>query len=201
MGLWMNLDRRGCWVIWFGRSNLLLGLLAITTACGFHLRGDWQLDEGLSPVSVSDNGSESKIKLQLLRGLRDAGVPLAIQDEGKTNIQLEGEQFSKRLLSATDIASIDTYDVQYQVRYKVTAAVELIAWQDLILNRTLQFSKSAVLSSATEEAALRDDLVSEAAEQIVGRLRFLQPSKPPDAASVAPQDAAATAGSGAAPGP
>lgn len=153
---------------------LIAAILSGLDACGFHLRGKLQLDERYLPIYVEDLGENAEVKPRLIRLLTESEIPVMENGDGHLRILIDKLFFEKRLISADDEANIDTYDVGIRLRYKFKLdGEEILSWQDLRVNRTLQFSKSAVVSSATEEVTLRDDLLSEAVNQIVTRLRYL----------------------------
>lgn len=158
---------------------LYLALAIIVSACGYHLRGNIKIDPQYLPVKVVDAGVNAEIKPRLIRLLNESNIPVVEDDSARLLITIQGVEFEKRLVSAANQASIDTFEVGMKLRYKFSSGnKDLLSWQDLRTNRILQFSKSAVVSSATEESTLRDDLLSDAISQIVTRLRYLNELEP-----------------------
>jgi len=156
------------------RYLVLALLLLAVNACGYHLRGQLQLDEQYLPVTVEDNGENAEIKPRLIRHLTEANIPVVENNNAHLRILIDNVSFEKHLVSADTTANIDTFDIGVRLRYKFKVdGQDILNWQELRINRTLQFSKSAVVSSATEESTLRDDLLSDAVLQIVTRLRFI----------------------------
>ena len=157
-----------------GRYLLFVALTFAFTACGFHLRGEIKLDPRYLPVKVEDSGVNAEIKPRLVRHLTEANIPVVEKGDAHLLIMIEDVSFEKHLVSAASQANIDTFDIGVKMHYKFSVdGDDIMKWQELRINRTLQFSKSAVVSSATEEATLRDDLLSDAVNQIITRLRYL----------------------------
>ena len=154
------------------RLLILLALLLSCGACGYHLRGDISLDSRYLPLSIEDSGGNTQIKPRLIRRLTESRIDVDSKTADGLRIILTREKFEKNLVSAAEEAK--TYEISYRVYYQFDVdGKQVLNNQELRLNRTLQFSNSAVVSSATEEATLRDDLLDDAAFQIVTRLRYL----------------------------
>lgn len=150
----------------------LLALLLLSSACGYHLRGNLQLDQQYLPLRIEDSGGNTQIKPRLIRRLTESQISVDSKTEPGLKIILSREEFDKHLVSAAEEAK--TFEISYRVYYQFDVkGKKVLDAQELRLNRTLQFSNSAVVSSATEEATLRDDLLDDAVFQIVTRLRFL----------------------------
>jgi len=162
------------------RSGLgSVALVIIVNACGYHLRGDFTIEQQYLPIKVVDTGVSAEIKPRIIRQLNEANIPIVEDDSARLLITIQGVEFDRRLVSAANQATIDTYEIGMRLRYKFSSAgKDLLTWQDLRISRILQFSKSAVVSSATEESTLRDDLLSDAIHQIVTRLRYLDQLEP-----------------------
>jgi len=179
---------------------LALLVVSVVTDCGYHLRGNIKIDEKYLPVKVVDAGVNAEIKPRIIRQLSEANIPVVEDGNARLEIIIQGVEFDKRLVSTASLANIDTFEIGMKLRYKFSSGgKDLLPWQDLRINRILQFSKSAVVSSATEETTLRDDLLSDAIYQIVTRLRYLDQleplleQKPPTAASKDDKDKSETA--------
>lgn len=168
-------------------STLLLAT-AVTSgvvSCGFHLRGQVKLDDRFLPVTVKDSGVNAEIKPRLVRSLNESNIPVVENDQAsRLHIIVKDVEFEKHLVSSAsgeNSATIDTYDIGVKLSYKfVLDGKDILNWQDLRINRILQFSNNAVVSSATEEATLHDDLLADAVNQIITRLRFINNITPKD---------------------
>ena len=168
------IGRRFAQRLW--RLSFMALLVASTlSACGYHFRGQVKLETQYVPVAVDDTGVNAEIKPRLIRSLKESSIPVAETAKARLHIIVSDVAFDKHLVSAAEKgAGIDTFDIGIRLRYKFSVeGKDLMPWQELRLNRTLQFSKSAVVSSATEESTLRDDLLNDAVIQIVTRLRYL----------------------------
>jgi len=163
-----------CWLTQWRVLSLIALLTLGVSACGFHLRGQLQMDPRYLPITVEDLGENAEFKPRLIRTLTESNIPVVEDSGAHLRILIDKISFEKHLVSADTTANIDTYDIGVKLRYKFKLNGEdILNWQELKVNRTLQFSKKAVVSSATEEVTLRDDLMSDAVAQIVTRLRYL----------------------------
>ena len=153
---------------------LIIVLFFTLSACGFHLRGSQQKTSvEISNVFVSNIGGESiakEVKLQLA----GAGArAVASADKAKFVLRLEKEFFNRSVLSVSaDTGKVEEYQLTLAVSLTLidSKGKELISGDEIRLVRDYTFDEDAVLGKFEEEKVLRDELVSEAASEIIRRL-------------------------------
>ena len=153
---------------------LIIVLFFTLSACGFHLRGSQQKTSvEISNVFVSNIGGESiakEVKLQLA----GAGArAVASVDEAKFVLRLEKEFFNRSVLSVSaDTGKVEEYQLTLTVSLTLidSKGKELIPGDEIRLVRDYTFDEDAVLGKFEEEKVLRDELVSQAASEIIRRL-------------------------------
>ena len=153
---------------------LIIVLFFTLSACGFHLRGSQQKTSvEISNVFVSNIGGESiarEVKLQLA----GAGArAVASADKAKFVLRLEKEFFNRSVLSVSaDTGKVEEYQLTLAVSLTLidSKGKELISGDEIRLVRDYTFDEDAVLGKFEEEKVLRDELVSQAASEIIRRL-------------------------------
>lgn len=165
---------------------LLLPLLLALTACGFQLRGSYQV-----PAFLTDVG------LKLPAGSRSLGTELRLALERKNigadggDIQLEvaSETLTRQTSSVDSRARAAEYILVYTVEFRVNSSDgrSIGPLQTLILRRAYQYSTANVVGKNTEEETLVQELRTDAAQQIVRQLAALTVSPAaPDPIPAAP---------------
>jgi LPS-assembly lipoprotein len=156
--------------------NLLIPLLLLLTACGFHLRGSVQLPPWLDEVALQDATPSTDILPELRQALEREGV--RISDTAPLTLQLNSETFSKRVISVDTAGRAKQYGLRYAVSFSLRHADGSV-WlnnEQVVLHRDLYFDETAVLATAGEEARLQAEMRREAVTQV---LRILQHVTPP----------------------
>jgi LPS-assembly lipoprotein len=156
--------------------QLLIPILLLLTACGFHLRGAVQLPPELSELAVVDARPATDIAPELRRGLKNTGVQ--VSDSATRVLQLKAEQYGKRVLSVDKSGRAQEYGLSYTVRFALTGAAGAVWLPEAAVTQTrdLRFDAAAVLGTEGEERQLKAEMRQEAVLQI---LRRLQAAKPP----------------------
>jgi LPS-assembly lipoprotein len=153
--------------------QLLILFLLLLTGCGFHLRGAVQLPSELSELTLVDARPATDIAPALRRALQGQGVRL--MEGAPLQLQLQAENYGKRVLSVDAAGRAQEYGLSYGVRFGLRAADGVVWLPEETLTRDLRFDATAVLSTSTEEARLKDDMRRDAVLQILRRLQYAKP--------------------------
>ncbi|MFZ5756323.1 MAG: LPS assembly lipoprotein LptE [Pseudomonadota bacterium] len=160
------------------RLSVLLLLAAMLAGCGFHLRGHGPVPDGMGTVAIRDadqgssnitwySGGRDGLRRELARSLTTAGF--TVSDGAPLTIQLISDSVRRRTASIDASASAAEYQIDYEVRFRVTGSdgAELIPATLLRTDSSYRFDESAVLGSAEQEALLYEDMRREIARRIV----------------------------------
>lgn len=153
--------------------TILIPILLLLTACGFHLRGSQPLP--VTELAVRDAVPATDIYPELGRALLAVGVE--INDSAPLVLQLQGETFGKRVLSVTTAGRAREFGLRYVLHFSLKNEDGSVRLENesVEASRDLQFDEAAVLAAAGEEAALRTEMRRDAVDQL---LRILQHVKP-----------------------
>lgn len=169
---------------------LALGL----AACGFHLRGAYQVPDFLRHVTLrTPPGSTLVPDLRLAMetvGMDPTGGEFTVSIEKDKPITQ-----TTALVTRTEVSEVTlVYDVQYRLRYPDNRPATEV--RHLLLRRSYQNDPTSLVGKTVEADTLNSELRSDAAQQIVRQLCALRPDQllpDTDTASVAaPADPASS---------
>ncbi|MEF8834040.1 MAG: LPS assembly lipoprotein LptE [Halofilum sp. (in: g-proteobacteria)] len=165
----------------YNRARLvaILILATILTACGWHLRGSYDLPPEVTPVAVDGGGGVAN---ELRDSLRATGaLARSAEEPAASRLEILEENESRRVLSVDADGKVNEYEVRYEVRWQLTAKGSddksrriLIAPGTLEANRSYDYSANAVLSRDEQEKRLIENTRADIARRILFRLRGLR---------------------------
>lgn len=161
-------------------TKWLLLLTIITLAgCGYHLRGDVALPEGLRHAYLE--GASIPLREQIGRLLRrDAGQLVNSPEQAGVVIKVYGEQSSQRVLSLSARGRSNELELYYRFEYALyrTDNTELLARQPLEIRREYFNNQQQIIAKANEEAVIRSEMLQQAAQTIIDRARVVLAAHP-----------------------
>jgi len=163
-----------------GRRTVVGGLVCLVlllalTGCGFKLRGAYLLGEAYSQTYLQPQGRVDRQLLQTLRlGFEASGGEVVAQrGEAGAIIILQREVSERRVLTVSSSAKVREYELYYGIDFEVKdrAGDNLVRRQRVELRRDYLFDEDEVLAKDTEEALIRQEMVVDAAQQILRRIQ------------------------------
>jgi LPS-assembly lipoprotein len=152
-------------------------------ACGFHLRGAVTLPPSFTDMAVVDGVPPTDIAGELRTALKRQGVRLvADASQAKAVLKIHDETFGKRVSAVGREGKAQEYRLTYGVSFSLRGpdGEWWLSREQVTVQRDLRFDETAGLGASQEETQLREEMVREAATQI---LRRLQHAKPPEKAA------------------
>ena len=156
-----------------------LGLILLLAGCGFHLRGSGMDDVALTdmPMIYLQSGNPRSGMLEELqrRGKLHGANFTQESSAAELALNITSENFDRRVLSVGTTGKVREYELHYAVTYTVLdkEGVEKLA-NRISLVRDYRFDETRVLGKEAEEKQLRQDMVRDAAQQIMRQLRALK---------------------------
>ena len=170
----------------FNRRALLRGgglLLAVgLSGCGFALRGAPKF--GFESLRLA--GSETTpVSVELGRALAGAGVlvfksstPASPEgDTGQVVLTVLTDQRERAVVGQTAAGQVRELQLRTRFRFRLANAAGKLLLNDteLLLERDISFTETAVLAKEAEEALLFRDMQSDIVQQVMRRLSAVQP--------------------------
>jgi LPS-assembly lipoprotein len=160
---------------WFQISGLLLITCAVA-ACGFHLRGSYDLPEHLSPLFIDKDSMSLELYRELRSALVASGVGLADDAAAASSVlKVNSEQRSRDVISVDTLGRAREYRLIYRLVFSLQASGEaLIDNSSVQLTRNLLFDPETVLGVAQEREYVYADMIRDSAGQVLQKLQAVK---------------------------
>ena len=163
------------------RSLLIVLLTATLAACGFHLRGSAGSDLPYASMYIA-LPETAEVRVWLERYLRGS-TNTTVSDDAKTatvTFQQLSDSRDKSILSIDARGRVREYRLQMRYRFRLVDAQgrEIVAPQEISMNRDMTYDDSQVLSKNMEENLLWRDMTNDLVNQIMRRLSRIKPKDP-----------------------
>lgn len=156
---------------------LCLVLVAIaTTACGYHLRGSYDLPARLSPLYLDKESMSLLLFKELRSTIRASGTELTEDATAAASVlRVSNESRTRDVISVDTLGRAREYRLIYRLRFSLQSAGEaVIENSEIELTRNLLFNPEAVLGVAEETENVYRDMIRDSAGQILMRLQALK---------------------------
>lgn len=153
-------------------------VLAVLSACGFHLRGNIPLPESLKVMAVQSN--EREVHRSMTRALSNAGVEVVgSADQASALLDLYNVKYSRTVRTIDDRGKVTGYNLEYRVNFRVTAASgEILRESSVLARRDFNFDPDLVLQNEIEENSLREDMLLDVTQSILRQLATVTAAAP-----------------------
>lgn len=165
---------------WRTAGVMLLGL--VLAACGFQLRGAYDIHPDLQPLHLAASGDFGNT---LERVLRSGGVELTgDRERAAATLRVTERQQDRRVLAIREDGRVDEYELVYRVTWQLTPAADGSDPTDYLIpptrysgERSYIFSPDSRLAADDEEEVLRDILREDLADRILRRVEAWSPGQ------------------------
>jgi LPS-assembly lipoprotein len=156
------------------RALTLLAALGMLTACGFHLRGEYNVP--FASVFVSNMGV-SQVADKLRRELTNSPTKLmSSAKDAEAQLNISEEKRERLILSLSGAGRVREYQLKLRVRYQLVdnKGGVPIPTSEVQLQRIMTYDDSQVIAKQQEEAMLYKDMEQDAASQILRRMTAIK---------------------------
>jgi len=149
---------------------LTIALIFSLSACGFHLRGNIPLPEGIKNMFVLAPSGSFKDQLELV--LRNGGAIIAAnRSDADVVLKVSKAESSRDVGTLDERGKANSYDLQFEVKYRLLDPQGgEIREAKLRESRRYNFDPELVIESESEEADLLKDMEQDIALRIVRQL-------------------------------
>ena len=154
----------------------LLLVACATTACGFHLRGSYDLPAHLSPLYLDKESMSLLLFKELRSTIRASGTELTEDPTvAASELRVSNERRSRDVISVDTLGRAREYRLIYRLSFSLQASGESVIDNSQIeLSRNLLFNPEAVLGVAQETENVYRDMIRDSAGQMLLRLQALK---------------------------
>lgn len=148
--------------------------MLLVSACGFHLRGAYQLPDSMGKTFIQAGNQNSELVRSLKRSLKANHIVIVNSPQDATAVlKIMGETQEKRVLSVDSKGRAREYELSYAVRFDLQSMVSESPFteQSLKLEREFLFDTEDVLGKGREEATLIKDMQQDMVRLILLRLQ------------------------------
>ena len=155
-----------------GQLGLQAGALGVLSGCGFKLRGSQSFAFSTIAILPHPGGGVA----QELRRSFGGTVQVIDKDTPATQAQvvldLLSEQREKIVVGVNASGQVREFQLRIRVKFKLTTpqGKELIAEDEILLQRDISYNESAALAKEAEETLLFRDMQSDIVQQLLRRL-------------------------------
>lgn len=166
------------------RAGGIVVLAVLLAACGFQLRGAYDIHADLQPLHVDAHGDFGET---LQRVLRTGGVELT-DDRGDAaaTLRVTDREQDRRVLAIREDGRVDEYELVYRITWHLAPgdggaepADRLIASTRYSGERSYIFEPGSRLAADDEEEVLLDILREDLADRILRRIESWSPEQVP----------------------
>lgn len=153
--------------------GLILLILPTISACGFKLRGPIELPPEIGSLFVQAP-PESRVRDPIIQQLRSSQIQVADEpDHTCAIIRISDERHSSRVIAVDRNNKALARELHYRLTFDLvtTGGVQLVPPQTLELTRSYEDSDRGVLGKQLEAELLHEEMLTDAAKQILSRLR------------------------------
>ena len=150
--------------------SLVLSLVLVLPACGFHLRGTGGAETSLSAVHI--DAPAGALTQALTSTLVQLGVDVNGSQDNAPTLALSRERNARRVGSTGGRGTVAEYELSMQVDLWMTtpAGEVLIPRATIAVERVYRFDQTSALGSSEEEALLLEEMRRSLSDRIVQRV-------------------------------
>ena len=150
-------------------------VLAVLSACGFHLEGRTPLPQSMKAAYVQATDQQTDFVQSLRKALLTSGARPALEKSTASSVvNILKDVVVRRTLSVSALNKPNEYEITYIVRFSVSAGdKELLAPQEISATRSYSFDETRLLAKEHEEAILRQAMAHDLADRVVRQLSSL----------------------------
>jgi LPS-assembly lipoprotein len=159
------------------KGSLAVGLVLVamlaTSACGFKLRGPVEIPPELNPMYIQSSQGTA-VRDSIVQQLQGSQVRLAARPkDARVILRIGNESRTTRVVAVDRNGKVLASDLHFGVTFDAVApnGDQLVSPQTIDVVRTYENPDVEVLGKETEAQLIYDEMIGDAANRILGRLR------------------------------
>lgn len=162
------------------RHLLVLSAALLLGGCGFALRGKQTFAFETIAVSPERGGAVAAELSRYLGSMVRPVAPAAGGTPPDVIVDILGETREKVIAALGSSGQVREYQLRIKVRFRLRTAQgrDVIEPTDILQEREISFSESAVLAKEAEEALLYRDMQSDIVQQLLRRIAAVKTLEP-----------------------
>jgi LPS-assembly lipoprotein len=156
----------------FNRRLAVIAAALLLTACGYHLRGAYQLPKELRALHLQ--GESSELHEQFSRSVQlSAGQLVSSPRQAGMIVRFFNEKMQRRVLSLSARGRANEFELEYRLEYELANAgnAVLLPRQPLEVRREYFNDQQDIIAKDNEEKVIRNEMYQQAVRTILNRAR------------------------------
>lgn len=153
----------------------MLSVALVLPGCGFKLRGQATLP--FESIYI-DTPSFSYLATELRRAIQSGSKTRVAGrlDDAEVVLRITREQQERHVLSLSTAGRVREFELRYFLAYRLLDrnGNDIVPPSEIVLRRDLTYDDTQVLAKESEEALLYEDMKTDAVQQVLRRLSFVQ---------------------------
>lgn len=167
-GFYFNSRKPRCFVPAFCITVLAL----LLTACGYHLRGAYQIPKEMKNVYLQ--GESADLHQYFSRTLQSSsGQLVSSPEKAGIIVRFFNEKMQRRVLSLSARGRANDFELDYRLEYELVNKnnAVLLPRQPLEVRREYFNDQQEIIAKDNEEKVIRDEMYQQAVRTIINRAR------------------------------
>lgn len=162
----------------FSKKIPLILSFLLLTACGYHLRGDIELPQGLESIYLES--ASGMLQQEMKNAFKSSTVKIT---DSAANagviIKFSGENMVTQVMSLNTAGRANQFQLIYQLSFFIyePSGKLLLADQKINVKRSYFNDQTAVLGKNNEENIIRTEMYQQAVNSIISRVSLAMASK------------------------
>ena len=155
------------------KNILLLIVFLSVTACGYHLRSDANLPEGMKKILLQ--GASSQLQETMKKRLKPSGGQLVeTPAEAGIVVRVDKEKMDRRVFSLSSSGRANEYELIFNLDISLfdVEGNSLADKQKIEVSRNYFNNQDDILAKNNEELVIQDEMYKQAVQAIINRSRI-----------------------------
>jgi len=155
------------------KNILLLIVFLSVTACGYHLRSDANLPEGMKKILLQ--GASSQLQETMKKRLKPLGGQLVeTPAEAGIVVRVDKEKMDRRVFSLSSSGRANEYELIFNLDISLfdVEGNSLADKQKIEVSRNYFNNQDDILAKNNEELVIQDEMYKQAVQAIINRSRI-----------------------------
>lgn len=158
---------------------LLVAILSLLTACGYHLRGSLELPQELKKICLQ--GGSANLKTQFQKTLENSsGQLVKAPAEAAMTVRVFEKEIRQRAISLSSQGRSNQFELYYLLFYELRDSQNkaLTGRERIEVRREYFNDQQDIIAKDNEEGVIRNEMYQQAVKTILNRMRVASAAKP-----------------------
>jgi LPS-assembly lipoprotein len=140
---------------------LLAGIVALLSACGYHLRGEVQLPPGMERVHVDSSDQFGPLKRNVEKALERSGAKIEpAAGDGIAEVNLTAVSLAPIVRSVSANAKVNEFTMLYHVELQITdgSGKVVVPKQVVEQSRVFTFDQTQAIGTGAEQDVIKKEM-------------------------------------------